>query len=176
MAVGTSMPFRPKDMIECVERYGKLQRAPDNRYYWPAANSWVTRFDVPPGISKYLQNSISKKPTERIFCNKDIHLPLHEAFENILTAGCEAELKTFDGCYNVRMVRGSSTVFSLHSYAIAIDLNAKDNPLGGRSSWSDQFIRCFTDVGWIWGGDFTRKDPMHLQWCGTPRQELKLVS
>jgi hypothetical protein len=170
------MPFRPKDMQECVDRYGKLQKAPDGRYYWPAEITWVKSCKIPEGIQKHLVNALSRQPVERIFCNTDMHGPLLQAFDNILTAGCEAELKTYDGCYNVRMARGSQSVFSLHSYAIAIDLNARDNPLGGRSSWSDVFVRCFTDAGFIWGGDFTRKDPMHFQWCGIPKQVVKLAS
>lgn len=163
--------YRPKDLAECISRYGDIQFAPDKRLYWPRAVDWVKGLFLPQGISKHLKNQ--GKPCERIFCNTDMHEPLFEAFDNVLTAGCESELKTFDGCYNVRYVRGSSSVLSLHSYAIAVDLNAATNPLGGMSSWSDAFVRCFTDVGFTWGGDFkARKDPMHFQWCGIPKSQL----
>jgi hypothetical protein len=58
-----------------------------------------------------------------------------------------------------------------------LDFNAKDNPLGGKSTWSEAFVRCWTDVGWIWGGDFkTRLDAMHFQWCGPQKQIVQLAS
>ena len=168
------MSYRPIDLADCMNRYGPVQLAPDKRLYWPRASDFVKGLFLPKGISNYLKNA--GKPCERIFCNTDMHDPLFEAFDSVLVSGVEKELKTFDGCFNVRYVRGSSSVLSLHSYAIAIDLNAATNPLGGQSSWSDKFIRCFTDAGFIWGGNFkARKDPMHFQFCG-PRQEMKLAS
>jgi len=171
------MSYRPKDMVEVVERYGHIQKAPDGRYYWPGASQWVKACYLPKEISKYLVNTVDRKPVERIFCNSDMHEPLLAAMDNLLSAGAVSELKTFDGCYNVRYVRGSDSVFSMHSWALAIDLNAKDNPLSSFGTWSDRFIRCFTDEGWIWGGDFkSRKDPMHFEWCGTPRAQVRLNS
>ena len=161
------MSYRPKDLMDCVERYGKIQKAPDNRLYWPNDQTWIKACYLPKDISNYLKSAVSKKPVERIFCNTDIHDPLIEAMENLITSKCVEELKTFDGCYNVRLTRGSDSVVSLHSYGIAIDLNAYANPLGGRSSFSEAFVRCFTDVGWVWGGDWKKRpDPMHFQWCG----------
>lgn len=162
--------YRPKDLVECVDRYGPIQLAPDKRLYWPAADKWVKACYLPKEIGHFLKSVTTQQPVERIFCNTDIHEPLLAAMDNLITCGAHKELKTFDGCYNVRFVRGSDSVYSFHSYAIAVDLNAKQNPLGGQSTWTDAFVRCFTDVGWIWGGDFrTRRDAQHFQWVGFPR-------
>lgn len=171
------MSYRPNDMVDCMGRYGGIQLAPDKRLYWPSDAHWIKALHLPVEISKYLKNSVTQNPTTRIFCNSDMHEPLLEALEHVVTSKLQSELKTFDGAYNVRFVRGSSTTISLHSYGLAVDFNAKDNPLGGKSNWSDAFVRCFTDVGFTWGGDFkTRKDPQHFQWCGTPKIEMKKAS
>lgn len=171
------MNYKPKDLVDCLERYGQVMYAPDKKLFWPAASKWVKPYFLPKQISDVLINSANAKPVERIFCNTDIHEPLDLVFDSLLTAGCFHELKTFDGCYNVRYIRGSQTVLSLHSFAIALDLNARSNPMGGRSSWSDRFIRCWLDVGWVWGGEFQgRKDPMHFQWCGESAHPKRLVA
>jgi len=168
--------FKPKDMEEASGRYGKIQMAPDNRLYWPGSGSWLVAYYPPKKIVEVLNNAVSGKPVERIFVNKDLEKPLGAAMEDLLCSGTFSELKTFDGCYNVRYERGSLGKLSTHSYALALDFNAKLNPMGGKSDWSDAFIRCFTDNGFIWGGEWKRADAMHFQWCGISKQIISLAS
>ncbi len=52
---------------------------------------------------------------------------------------------------------------SLHSWAIAFDVNAFENQLNQQPKLSAGFVKCFTDVGFDWGGTWTRKDGMHFQ-------------
>ena len=70
-------------------------------------------------------------PKSRFVIHKDFQARLSDAFKNLELAGLHKEIKTWDGCLNVRLVRGSQSVLSLHSWACAIDLNAADNPLAG---------------------------------------------
>lgn len=171
------MSYKPKDLVDCIDRYGPINYSSDKKLFWPNESDWIKGCYLPVGVTPYLKNSATGKPVERIYCNVDIHEPLLTALDAVLTAGCQSEFRTFDGCYNVRYIRGSTSVLSMHSYGIALDFNAATNPLGGRSSWSDPFIRCWTDNGWIWGGDFKlRKDPQHYQWVGVARQQMKLAS
>ena len=72
------------------------------------------------------------------------------------------ELKTWDGCFNVRRKRGLKSL-SLHSWGIAIDVNAAWNGLGKEPTLSKEFVQCFIDAGFDWGGTWTRKDGMHFQ-------------
>lgn len=105
---------------------------------------------------------------KRIYCNRDMVEPLTKAFKSLIATGCVKELKTWDGCFNRRKVRGRSSI-SLHSWGIAVDMNAAWNPLGGKSSWTPEFVKCFTDAGFFWGGDFhNRKDPMHFELAKLP--------
>lgn len=98
----------------------------------------------------------------RIYCNKDLVKPLRQAFCNLVARGFVDELKTWDGCFNIRQVRGG-TSWSLHSWGIAVDLNAAWNQLGKAPTLTDGFVKCFTDAGFDWGGKWKRPDGMHFQ-------------
>ena len=52
---------------------------------------------------------------------------------------------------------------SLHSWGIAIDVNAFENGLHQEPRLSAGFVKCFTDAGFIWGGNWRRKDGMHFE-------------
>ncbi len=101
---------------------------------------------------------------KRIFCNKDLIVPLKTAFINLIVRGyAERELLTWDGCFNIRQTTGGVT-YSLHSWGIAIDVNAFANPYGAEPAMSKGFVECFTDAGFDWGGDWRIiKDGMHFQ-------------
>ena len=99
---------------------------------------------------------------KRIYCNKDIVNPLYKAFDNLINRGFATELKTWDGCFNIRQMRGSNNM-SLHSWGIAIDVNAFENGLNKEPKLSTGFVQCFKDAGFDWGGDWTRIDGMHFQ-------------
>ena len=99
---------------------------------------------------------------KRIYCNKDMVAPLTAAFKALITTGCVTELKTWDGCFNIRKKRGLASM-SLHSWAIAIDVNAFENGLNQQPKLSKLFVSCFTNNGFDWGGTWTRKDGMHFQ-------------
>jgi len=99
---------------------------------------------------------------KRLYCNKDLVAPLTQAFKNLIATGFVKELKTWDGCFNIRKKRGLTSM-SLHSWGIAIDVNAAWNGLGKTPVLSAGFVKCFTDAGFDWGGTWTRKDGMHFQ-------------
>ena len=99
---------------------------------------------------------------KRLYCNKDMVAPLTKAFHNLISTGNVKELKTFDGCFNIRKKRGLTSM-SLHSWGIAIDVNAAWNGLNVTPKLSPEFVKCFTDAGFDWGGTWTRKDGMHFQ-------------
>jgi hypothetical protein len=100
---------------------------------------------------------------KKIYCNRDMVTPLTNAFKNLISRGFVKELKTWDGCFNLRKKRGLKSM-SLHSWGIAVDLNAAWNGLGKTPTLSSEFVKCFTDVGFEWGGHWSgRVDGMHFQ-------------
>lgn len=130
---------------QCLKKYGEPSASNKNLVLW----------DVPTELE------IGVIP-KRIYCNKDLIKPLEAAFKALIATGCVNELKTWDGCFNIRKKRGLASM-SLHSWAIAIDVNAFENGLGVTPKLSANFVKCFTDNGFDWGGTWQRKDGMHFQ-------------
>jgi D-alanyl-D-alanine carboxypeptidase len=134
---------------DCIARYGD-----------PSHEKNMTLWDVPAELE------IGVIP-KRVYCNKDLIPPLTQAFKNLIATGYVKELKTWDGCFNVRNIRGRTTQ-SLHSWGIAIDINAAWNQLGKQPTLSAGFVKCFTDAGFDWGGVWQRKDGMHFELAKLP--------
>lgn len=130
---------------DCMKKYGR-----------PTTGSPYLALWEPEDL--YRRGAIPRK----IYCNKDMVKPLRQAFSNLIARGHIDELKTWDGCFNIRAMRGGSS-WSLHSWAIAIDVNASENPLGKTPVLSEGFVKCFTDAGFDWGGKWKRPDGMHFQ-------------
>lgn len=125
------------------------------KYGDPTLEKSMVVWDVPTALE------IGVIP-KKIYCNKDMIKPLEQAFKNLIDRGFVKELKTWDGCFNIRKKRGLTSM-SLHSWGIAIDVNAAWNGLGKTPTLSAGFVKCFTDAGFDWGGTWTRKDGMHFQ-------------
>ncbi len=97
--------------------------------------------------------------------------PLKKALRLVCERGLAGELKTYDGCFNIRPMKSGRSL-SVHSWGLALDFNAETNPFQypGPSfsdmvrDFSDDFVRCFAEAGFEWGGIWKSvKDPMHFQ-------------
>jgi len=126
-----------------------------SKYGSPELEIGMTIWDVPPELE------IGAIP-KRVYCNREMVEPLTKAFKNLIETGHVKELKTWDGCFNIRRKRGASTP-SLHSWGLAIDVNAAWNGFGKTPTLSSGFVKCFTDAGFDWGGVWSKKDGMHFQ-------------
>lgn len=91
-----------------------------------------------------------------------------EAYGKDQTKIDAAGVSRYDGAYNPRMIRGSTTKWSNHAYGAAIDLAAADNGMGaGKGKMPKIVIDAFKRQGARWGGDYHgRTDPMHFEFCG----------
>lgn len=136
---------------QCLQKWG----APTPTVEWES--KLLVSWDVPQSIN----DAIPALPN-RIYTNKLMVKPLEQAFRNLIAREYHHELKTWDGSYNIRRKRGLSSQ-SLHSWGVAIDLNAAWNQLGQTPTLSEGFAKCFTDAGFDWGGTWARKDGMHFQ-------------
>jgi len=96
---------------------------------------------------------------------------LQNLFKAWETAGLLPLIKTFDGGWNPRFVRGSTKYLSNHAYGTAFDLNAQQNPLGsigalvGKEGSTRKLVDIALEYGVYWGGWFKRRDPMHFECC-----------
>jgi len=115
---------------ECLKKWGEPS----------ASNPCMTLWDVPTNLE------IGVIP-KKIYCNKLMVEPLSKAFTLLVARGLADDIKTWDGCFNIRKSRGLNSL-SLHK-------QPKLNPL---------IVACFKEAGFDWGGDWVRRfDGMHFQ-------------
>jgi hypothetical protein len=113
---------------------------------------------------------------KRIYANKSLVPKLIRVLQELNEKGLIGEIKTWDGLYNVRYMRGSKSVLSRHSWGLAVDLNATWNPLvkvtpQNRAAmrkkhvkWSEKFLKVWRDNGFDCGADWKdRLDGMHFE-------------
>lgn len=129
---------------DCLAKYGA-----------PETEAHMVLWDVP----STLELGVIPK---RVYCNKDMVKPLEQAFKNIIERGLVGELKTWDGCFQIRKKRGGASP-SLHSWGVAVDINAAWNGFGKPPTMSKALVACFTDAGFDWGGVWSKPDGMHFQ-------------
>lgn len=134
---------------DCLRVFGEPNRAMESAH--------MVLWEVPQYIRDYVP-TIPRK----IYCNKQMVIPLEIAFLNIIGRDLEDQIKTWDGCFNIRKKRGLKSL-SLHSWGIAIDINAAWNGLGKEPQMSLELVDCFVGAGFDWGGYWKRKDGMHFQ-------------
>lgn len=149
-------PKRPRNYNEVRTIFGDPLSAG-----WQGVN--LAFCEVAPILKAF---PVKKNSTARgFYCHKLLVSIFQTVFEEICLAGLSDEVKTFDGCFNIRKIRGSSNNMSLHSWAIAIDLNYKGNEFGNfKPEMSPEIIAIFKKYGFCWGGNFRRKDGMHFEY------------
>jgi hypothetical protein len=115
------------------------------------------------------------KTVSRIQCHKLIAEPIKAVFSDLLAHYGIDELRRlgidlFGGCVNVRLMRGSKTKWSRHSWGIAIDLDPARNGL--KTNWANsqfskpeyQFmVDTFYKHGFFSYGKERNFDAMHFE-------------
>lgn len=110
-----------------------------------------------------------------LYVNHKIAPMLTEALRQCVNLGLNYEIKSL-GCFNPRVKRSQPTAVSMHSWGIAVDINADDNPplritspadlARRKKTIPDAWVAVFKSIGFTWGGDFhSYFDPMHFQYC-----------
>lgn len=151
-------------------KWPRDNQADRNAFYGdPAKNEIEPQLvDVVPPFTMYYDG----KPISRIRFHKKAAPALKAALDEIWLAFNKdqaaidkAGVSEFNGAYNKRLVRGSTSKWSNHAYGAAIDINASHNPLGATTGAMPQaVIDAFTRQGAMWGGWYSgRKDLMHFE-------------
>ncbi len=107
--------------------------------------------------------------TRRVPFHKELEAPVKKLFAAWEEAGLIDLVKSWAGSWVPRFQRGSSTTLSNHSWGTAFDINVPWNGLGvqpalvGRTGSVRRLVPIANELGWFWGGHFTRKDGMHFE-------------
>ncbi|WP_229728889.1 M15 family metallopeptidase [Hymenobacter glacieicola] len=126
-------------------------------------------YKFPDWLKPHFATAYGGQPVTRIWMNKDAVTPFEAVMRELVDTGRIKEIKTYDGCYNPRLMRGLNAP-SVHSWALAFDFNAKQNPLGKAPYQAGMFTREFVAIwkkhGFRAGADFGagRADSMHYEY------------
>lgn len=138
---------------------------------WAKQSEFLAAYAVPPAIANDKNYNwvnaydAKKRKVTKVWCHKAMHSFLDKALNNLSSRNLLADLKEYGGCHAIRATRGT-TNWSAHSWALAIDINMTGNGLGETPKMSAAFAKCFTDAGFGWGGNYSRKDGMHFTLAG----------
>jgi D-alanyl-D-alanine carboxypeptidase len=150
-------PPIPQNYADLYAHYGD----PDDPDF--AAQHIVT---VSHGINPKIIDGETLLEIVHIQCHKLIVPVLQAVWTDLHLNGHLGLIQTYDGCYDNRNVRGEETK-SIHSWGLAIDLNAAQYPLGSDLRQPHDLTVAFEAQGFWYGGDYHhRKDPMHYQYAG----------
>jgi len=100
----------------------------------------------------------------KIYMNKAMIPYWNTAYLEIYDKGVGSLIKTWDGCFNMRLIYGTRQ-WSLHAWGLAFDINAQTNKQGTKGDMPKIIVEIFKENGFDYGGDFkgARIDPMHWQ-------------
>jgi hypothetical protein len=99
-----------------------------------------------------------------VTCHRLMIPQLRGALQAVKDAGLASTIHTYNGCYVPRFIeRNPSQPISLHTWGIAIDLDAATNGRGGKGTMDPRVVQIFKQWGFRWGGDWSYTDPMHFE-------------
>jgi len=129
--------------------------------------TWVVPADIREAFAHVFFSAVGEKGfPKKIFINKDFRPELEKALRNIIDRGYASELKTWDGCYQLRAKVANAGSYSMHAWGLAVDLNAGENGYNKPVRLSEGFIKCFTNCHIIAGAYWKTPDGMHFELAG----------
>jgi D-alanyl-D-alanine carboxypeptidase len=103
-----------------------------------------------------------------VTCHRRLIAPLREALGTLRRRGLARLVDPGDyaGCHAPRRIPASGSL-SLHSWGLAVDINASRNPQGQEPTMDRRVVAAFEDAGFTWGGRWpTAPDGMHFELHG----------
>lgn len=150
----------PKGYDEMVKMFGDIN--PYINEDGTINSTWERRILQKMDLPYALRLSWNGQPVTALRCHYILVGLIDGVFKKIFDENLENECKEFGGCYMFRAQVGSKKI-STHAWGISLDLEPTKNPLGGPSSMNLRVIEIFESMGFVWGGNFKRVDPMHFQ-------------
>lgn len=101
-----------------------------------------------------------------VTCHRLLIPQLAAALNEIAERGLAGEIDPaqYGGCYVPRFVdRNPDLPLSMHAFGLAVDLNVATNQLGTAGDMDPRVVQIFERWGFVWGGEWSRPDPMHFE-------------
>jgi hypothetical protein len=138
---------------------------PGNRENIEILGDWEERNIVRVSIPQLVKLGFDKpRPFHRMVADKVVAL-----WDDWEKEGVVEDIISYEGDFFPRLIRGSSTSLSNHSFGTAFDVNAAQNGLGrtpakpGQKGCLYRLVPIMHKHGFYWGGHFSRLDGMHIE-------------
>lgn len=175
--------FGPTSYLTRGQLFGSIQYVPAPAASNPEAiritNRWQERsikvVEVPqlakiPGIVHQGKRVGQGPESGQVALHAKVAEPMRQLWQAWEDEGLLPLVLTWAGMWVPRFVRGSRTTLSNHAYGSAFDINAPWNGLRrmpalyGKKGSVRALVPIANELGWFWGGHFTRRDGMHFEW------------
>lgn len=109
------------------------------------------------------------KGSPKVACHKLVAHQFVGLFKELEEKNLMRLIKTWDGLFYPRFIRGYDGVLSTHSWGVAFDINVEWNGLGktpaflGETGSVRELVEVALKWGFFWGGWFSRKDGQHFE-------------
>jgi hypothetical protein len=104
-----------------------------------------------------------------VTCNRVLIPQLRSAMRAVKDRGLARYVTEFDGCYSPRFIlRNPEANISHHSWGMAFDINASQNPYAATPHMNGRLVRTIEHEGFIWGGRFIVPDGNHFEYKSPP--------
>lgn len=147
----------PNGKAEIIETFG-------NPLLAGFAKASLDFVSTPPDLNHVFKHVDAKTGKHGFYCHKLVVINFTNVYQKIVDLGLAGALHTFDGCFNIRNIRGKDSL-STHSWGIAVDHDAARNPLGAKPVMNEAVVKVFEGEGFRWGGNWKRPDGMHFQYA-----------
>jgi len=163
----SSLSFVDKKRIFGDFKY-KPSPSPNNPEGITILGDWVSKNIVKVKIPQ-LKGVLGAPSSGEIFWHQKGEEQIIKLFEAWEKENLLQLVQSWAGSWVPRFVRGSRTFLSNHAYATAFDINVPWNGLKrtpalvGKKGSVRELVPIANDLGFYWGGHFSRKDGMHFE-------------
>jgi D-alanyl-D-alanine carboxypeptidase len=165
-APGETPVFRHGDAVlapvRLKELFGEFAGAPVSGGYIRQSQAWV-RENI---------RTVTLRVLGTFKCHRLVIPMVRGVVDELVRRGLDDEIHGFAGCYSPRFAnRDPGAGLSHHSWGVALDINAAENPVGADPTMDRRVVEVFERWGFTWGGRWLVPDGMHFEFLRFPQAD-----